>query len=121
MFLPYHGSLYETWWFWKSGWIFFCELESSQLDFYSSPFCTCIFGTIIESLGKSGRAFEALEYLKEMTRKGISKNSSVYSSLICSFASLWEVKVAEDLFEEGKSKQMLRDPGLYLKLVLMYV
>ena len=56
-----------------------------------------------------------------MTRKGISKNSSVYSSLICSFASLREVKVAEYLFEEGKSKQMLRDPGLYLKLVLMYV
>lgn len=56
-----------------------------------------------------------------MTRKGISKNFLVYSSLICSFASLREVKVAEDLFEEGKSKQMLRDPGLYLKLVLMYV
>ena len=56
-----------------------------------------------------------------MTRKGISKNSSVYSSLICSFASLPEVKVAEDLFKEGKSKQMLRDPGLFLKLVLMYV
>ena len=29
--------------------------------------------------------------------------------------------MAEYLFEEGKSKQMLRDPGLYLKLVLMYV
>ena len=99
----------------------FCELESSQLDFYSSPFCTRIYGTLIESLGKSGRAFEALEYFKEMTRKGISKDSSIYSSLICSFASLREVKVAEDLFEEGNSKQMLRDPGLYLKLVLMYV
>ena len=99
----------------------FCELESSQLDFYSSPFCTRIYWTLIESLGKSGRAFEALEYFKEMTRKGISKDSSIYSSLICSFASLREVKVAEDLFEEGNSKQMLRDPGLYLKLVLMYV
>ena len=29
--------------------------------------------------------------------------------------------MVEDLFEEGKSKQMLRDSGLYLKIVLTYV
>ena len=48
---------------------FFCELGSSQLDFYSSPFCTRKYGTLIESLGKSGRAFDALEYFKESKGK----------------------------------------------------
>lgn len=99
----------------------FRELQSSQLDFHSSAFCGQIYGLVCESLGRSGRGFEALEYFREMTRRGISKDSSVYSSLICSFASMREVKVAEELAEEAKSKKMLRDPGVYLKLVLMYV
>ncbi|XP_041012502.1 pentatricopeptide repeat-containing protein At5g13770, chloroplastic [Juglans microcarpa x Juglans regia] len=100
----------------------FRELQSTQLDFYSSPFCGQIYGILCKSLSESGRAFEALEYFQEMTKKEIIlKDSSVYSSLICSFARMREVKVAEQLLEEAKSKRMLRDPEAYLKLVLMYV
>ncbi|KAG6654663.1 hypothetical protein CIPAW_05G161600 [Carya illinoinensis] len=100
----------------------FRELQSTQLNFYSSPVCGQIYGILCKSLSESGRAFEALEYFQEMTKKGIIlKDSSVYSSLICSFARMREVKVAEQLSEEAKSKRMLRDPEAYLKLVLMYV
>jgi pentatricopeptide repeat protein len=101
----------------------FSELKRRhELDFYSSPFCTRIYGILCESLAKSGRAFEAVEYLREMTEKGISKDSWLYSSLICCLASMRQVKVAEEMYEEAKRKKMvMRDPGVYLKLVLMYV
>jgi pentatricopeptide repeat protein len=100
----------------------FNELQTrDELDFYSSPFCARIYGILCESLAKSGRAFEALDYMREMTEKGISKDSSLYSALICCLASMREVKVAEEIYEEAKSKKMVRDPGVHLKLVLMYV
>ncbi|XP_062150212.1 pentatricopeptide repeat-containing protein At5g13770, chloroplastic isoform X2 [Alnus glutinosa] len=101
----------------------FSELKRRhELDLYSSPFCTRIYGILCESLAKSGRAFEAVEYLREMTEKGISKDSWLYSSLICCLASMRQVKVAEEMYEEAKRKKMvMRDPGVYLKLVLMYV
>ncbi|GFZ08229.1 pentatricopeptide repeat (PPR-like) superfamily protein [Actinidia rufa] len=80
-----------------------------------------IYQILCETLGKSGHAFEALEFFRDMTKKGIPQDHTMYSSLICSFASIREVKVAEDLFREAESKKMLRDPAVFLKLVLMYV
>lgn len=81
---------------------------------------------LCESLGKSGRPFEALEYFREMTKEeegsAIFEHHSIYSSLICSFASIGEVNAAEELFTEAERKKiMLRDPAVFLKLVLMYV
>ncbi|GFZ08235.1 pentatricopeptide repeat (PPR-like) superfamily protein [Actinidia rufa] len=81
----------------------------------------CYSRILCETLGKSGHAFEALEFFRDMTKKGIPQDHAMYSSLICSFASIREVKVAEDLFREAESKKMLRDPAVFLKLVLMYV
>ncbi|RVX11477.1 Pentatricopeptide repeat-containing protein, chloroplastic [Vitis vinifera] len=97
----------------------FQEFESRKID--SSPFSTQICRILCESLGKMGRAFEALEFFRDMTKKGILEDSAVYSSLICSFASIREVKVAEELFREAEEKKILRDPEVFLKLVLMYV
>ncbi|KAL0460758.1 UNVERIFIED_CONTAM: Pentatricopeptide repeat-containing protein, chloroplastic [Sesamum latifolium] len=86
-----------------------------------SPFCSQIYWILCESLGKTGRAFEALEYLREMSKKGIPEDHSLYSSLISSFASSGELEMAEELLQEAESKKMLRDPALFLKLVLRYV
>ncbi|CAL5398680.1 unnamed protein product [Camellia sinensis] len=80
-----------------------------------------IYGILCESLGKSGRAFEALEFFRDMKKKGIPEDHSIYSSLICSFARIREVKIAEELLMEAESNKMLRDPAVFLKLVLMYV
>ncbi|XP_010270795.1 PREDICTED: pentatricopeptide repeat-containing protein At5g13770, chloroplastic [Nelumbo nucifera] len=98
----------------------FCEFESRKL-IEPTSFSTQIYGILCDSLGKSGRAFEALEYFRDMTKKGISEDSSIYSSLICSFASIREVKMAKEIFEEAREKQMVKDPALFLKLILMYV
>ena len=98
----------------------FQEFESRKID--SSPFLARIYRILCESLGKMGRAFEALEFFRDMTKKGImEEDASVYACLICSFASIREVKVAEELFREAEGKKILRDPEVFLKLVLMYV
>ncbi|KAF5750041.1 pentatricopeptide repeat-containing protein [Tripterygium wilfordii] len=98
----------------------FCECQSRKLE--TSPSVSRkMYKILIDSLGKSGRAFEALEYFRDMTKKGIVGDSFVYSSLICSFARKREVKIAEELFREAGEKRMLRDPELFLKLVLMYI
>ncbi|KAL3502224.1 hypothetical protein ACH5RR_036673 [Cinchona calisaya] len=47
--------------------------------------------------------------------------SFILPCLISSFLSIREVKMAEELLEEAEIKKMLRDPALFLKLVLMYV
>ena len=62
---------------------------------------------LCESLGKSGRAYEALEYFRDMTKKGIFVSSSVYSSLIRSFAGIRDLTVVEELFKEAKEKRMV--------------
>ncbi|XP_059655233.1 pentatricopeptide repeat-containing protein At5g13770, chloroplastic isoform X2 [Cornus florida] len=88
------------------------------------PFYTQLsYRILCQSLGKSGRAFEALEFFREMTDKGITaaEDHLIYSSLICSFTSIRQVQVAEQLFKEAESKKMLRDPAVFLKLVLMYI
>ncbi|XP_011090005.1 pentatricopeptide repeat-containing protein At5g13770, chloroplastic [Sesamum indicum] len=85
------------------------------------PFCSQIYWILCESLGKTGRPFEALEYFREMSKKGILEDHFLYSSLISSFASSGELEMAEELLQEAESKKMLRDPALFLKLVLRYV
>lgn len=95
--------------------------EFERKDFGSAPFVPKIYLILCESLGKLRRPFEALEYFREMTRKGMLEDHSFYSSLISSFISIREVKMAEELLEEAESKKMLRDPALFLKLVLMYI
>uniref|UniRef100_A0A5B6YKN7 Pentatricopeptide repeat-containing protein n=1 Tax=Davidia involucrata TaxID=16924 RepID=A0A5B6YKN7_DAVIN len=56
-----------------------------------------------------------------VTRKGIFEDHLIYSSLICSFTSIREVKEAEELFQQVESKKMLRDAIVFLELVLMYI
>ncbi|KAM3235319.1 pentatricopeptide repeat-containing protein, chloroplastic [Capsicum annuum] len=97
----------------------FEEFESKRVE--STPHYAQIYKNLCESLGKSGRAFEALEYFRDMTKKGIQEDHSFYSILICGFASIREVNMAVELVEEAEGKRMLRDPALFLKLVLMYI
>lgn len=86
-----------------------------------TPFLPQIYRILCESLGKSGRAFEALEFFRDMTNKGFPEDSSFYSSLICSFANIKDVKIAEELMIEAEGKKMLKDQATYLKLILMYI
>ncbi|XP_068327369.1 pentatricopeptide repeat-containing protein At5g13770, chloroplastic-like [Pyrus communis] len=98
----------------------FEELKSRELDL--APFSTQIYGILCESLCKLGRPFEALETFRNVTKSGVPLDSSkIYSVLICSFASIREVEVAEELFEEGESKKMLKDPNPFLRMISMYV
>ncbi|KAK4264080.1 hypothetical protein QN277_029417 [Acacia crassicarpa] len=98
----------------------FQELESEQSLITSKRYLSLIYGVLCESLGQSGRAFEALKHFRDMNKRGVI-NDSVYSTLICSFASLREVDVAERLLGESKRKTVIKDPEVYFKLVLMYV
>ncbi|RXH79097.1 hypothetical protein DVH24_040244 [Malus domestica] len=98
----------------------FEEMKSRELDFV--PFSTQIYGILCESLCKLGQPFETLEIFRSVTERGVYLESSkIYSLLICSFASIREVGVAEELFEEGESKKLLKDPSLFLKMISMYV
>lgn len=98
----------------------FQELDSRELS-KEDEACSRIYCILFEALGKLGRHFEALEYLREMEKRGIQEDHSHYSSLISSFANAGEVETAEELMTEAESKKMLRDPALFLKLVLRYV
>lgn len=95
--------------------------EMIEMDQPLSPFYSKIYWILCESLGKLGRPFEALDFFRQMSTIGIPVDHSLYSSLISSFASSGQVKMAEELFQEAESKKMLRDPALFLKLVLRYV
>ncbi|XP_054825080.1 pentatricopeptide repeat-containing protein At5g13770, chloroplastic [Prosopis cineraria] len=98
----------------------FQELEKEQSLVTSKRYLSLIYGILCQSLGQSGRAFEALKYFRDMNKRGVVKDS-IYSTLICSFASLREVDVAEELLREAKNKTMIKDPEVYFKLVLMHV
>ncbi|XP_021277888.1 pentatricopeptide repeat-containing protein At5g13770, chloroplastic isoform X2 [Herrania umbratica] len=98
---------------------FFDEFVSRKFDL--TPAAPRVYSILCESLGKSGRAYEALEYFRDMTKKGIPVSSSVYSSLIRSFASIRDLTVAEELLKEAAERRMVRDPEVFLKLVLMYI
>lgn len=82
---------------------------------------TQIYGVLIEALGKSGQSMKALEQFELMCEKGIPLNASIYASLIGSLSKKKEIDIVEELVEEAESKQMLKDPALFLKLVIMYV
>ncbi|KAJ0968896.1 hypothetical protein J5N97_021773 [Dioscorea zingiberensis] len=97
----------------------FHEFESKNWDF--PEISAKIYAVVCESLGKSGKAFEALRYFREMENKGILPNPSLYASLISSFAVIREAELAEDLFQEAKEKRMLKDMAVFLKFVVMYV
>ncbi|XP_023748471.1 pentatricopeptide repeat-containing protein At5g13770, chloroplastic [Lactuca sativa] len=97
----------------------FKEFESSEIE--QTSFCTQIYRVLCESLGRLGKPFEALDFFREMTKKGFPEDPSFYSSLISSFVSIQEVKTAEELLQEAEAKKMLRDPSVFLKLVLMYI
>ncbi|KAL6187361.1 hypothetical protein ACLB2K_038760 [Fragaria x ananassa] len=95
----------------------FQELKSRQLDL--TPLSIQIQ---CQSLAKLGKPLEALEIFRSVTKEGVSLDSSkIYSVLISSFASIRDVKVAEELFKEAETKKMLRDPTVFLRLITMYV
>ncbi|KAJ4746590.1 Pentatricopeptide repeat-containing protein [Rhynchospora pubera] len=67
------------------------------------------------------KPLEALRYMREMENEGLLPSSSIYSSLISSFAAKKEVEKVEDLFNEALEKQLVKDPDICQKLVVMYV
>ncbi|XP_068648196.1 pentatricopeptide repeat-containing protein At5g13770, chloroplastic-like [Aristolochia californica] len=97
----------------------FHEFENRKVD--SDAFSTKIYWILCDSLGKSGRPLQALEFFRGMAERGIPYDYSFYSSLICSFAKNKDVKQAESLFLEAKKKAMVKDSVIFLNLVLMYV
>ncbi|XP_057781917.1 pentatricopeptide repeat-containing protein At5g13770, chloroplastic [Salvia miltiorrhiza] len=101
----------------------FQEFEKMKLKVNesSSTNHSRIYCILCEALGKLEKPFEALEYFREMGKKGIEEDHSHYSTLISSFANAGELGMAEELMQEAESKKMLRDPALFLKLVLKYV
>lgn len=96
----------------------FDEFEMKRMG--SDLFVSKIYWNLCESLGNLGRPFEALEKFREMMKKDVPENHSFYSSLICSFLSIKELGVVEELLHEAEKKNMLGDPSLFLKLVLLY-
>lgn len=98
----------------------FSEFESRKLN-DGRLMMDKIYWSLCDSLCKSGRPLEALDFFRSMVSKGIPLDSSFYSSLICSFAGLREVSKAEELFKEGKERGMVKDPVIFLKMILMYV
>ncbi|XP_071735796.1 pentatricopeptide repeat-containing protein At5g13770, chloroplastic-like [Rutidosis leptorrhynchoides] len=97
----------------------FKEFESSSTEW--TPFYSQIYRILCESLAKSGKPFEALHFFREMIKKGFPEDPSFYSILINSFASIREVKMVECLLEEAEGKKMLRDPAVFLQVVLMHI
>ncbi|XP_010668078.2 pentatricopeptide repeat-containing protein At5g13770, chloroplastic [Beta vulgaris subsp. vulgaris] len=98
----------------------FSELEGSeQLENVENY--TQIYGILLHALGRLGQSSKALEQYKEMGGKGVPRNASIYATLIGSLAEAKEISMVEQLVEEAESKQMLKDPALFLKLVIMYV
>lgn len=98
----------------------FSELEASK-KLESLENSAQIYGVLLEALGKSGQGLKALELFEQMGEKGILPSASIYASLIGSLAEMREVNIVERLVEEAESKQMLKDPAMFLKLVIMYV
>ncbi|PKI47361.1 pentatricopeptide repeat-containing protein At5g13770, chloroplastic [Punica granatum] len=98
--------------------------EFKSKEFGKAPFSGQILGLVCESLCKAGRVSEALQLFQDMRVNGIviDTPASVYSSLVSSLSNAGEVKLAEELLTEAERQgKVLRDPDMYLKLVLMYV
>lgn len=101
--------------------VLYRDLESEQFDLI--PFSSQIFEIVCQSLCKLGREFEAIEMLRTWEDKEhhLKDTPKVYSTLIYSFASIREMKVAEDLLREAAKKKILKDSVLFLKLISIYV
>ncbi|URE05938.1 PPR repeat [Musa troglodytarum] len=97
----------------------FLEYESKESK--ASSESVEIYSILCDSLGRSGRAFEALRYFREMEAQGLSPNTAIYASLMSSFAGIREAEIVEDLFQEALAKGMARDNAMLMKLVLMFV
>ncbi|KAJ3680420.1 hypothetical protein LUZ60_016698 [Juncus effusus] len=97
----------------------FHEYKCSKFD--PNNGATEIYTVVCDSLAKGGKAVEALRCMREMEKEGLNCNSSIYSSLISSFIAKKEVIMVEDLYNEALEKGMMKDPDIFLKLILMYV
>ncbi|GAB2223555.1 hypothetical protein Droror1_Dr00017696 [Drosera rotundifolia] len=87
-----------------------------------SPFSTQVYSILIESLGRLKQGKRALEYFHGVVEKGGSfLNASIYSSLIGSFAEMGEVEAVKSLMAKAEGKWKLKDPEMFMKVVLMYV
>ncbi|KAJ4799739.1 Pentatricopeptide repeat-containing protein [Rhynchospora pubera] len=97
----------------------FHDYKSNKFD--SSNDAIEIYNILCNSLAKGDKPLEALRYMREMENEGLLPSSSIYSSLISSFAAKKEVEKVEDLFNEALEKQLVKDPDICQKLVVMYV
>nr|CCI55317.1 PH01B001I13.13 [Phyllostachys edulis] len=88
---------------------------------YPSESCLETYTIVCDTLGREGRALDALKCLREMEADGISPNATIYSSAIGSLADARETAAAEDLYHEARKKEMLGDPDMFLKVIVMHV
>lgn len=98
--------------------------EFQSKEYGKTPFSGQILSLVCKSLSKAGRVSEALQLFQEMQINGSVADppASIYCSLVSSLSSNSEVKSAEELLEEAKRRgKVLRDPDMYMKLVVMYL
>ncbi|KAF3340323.1 pentatricopeptide repeat-containing protein [Carex littledalei] len=97
----------------------FDEYKSNKFD--PSNDAIEIYNILCDSLAKGGKPSVALRYMRAMEKEGLLPTTSIYSSLISSFAAKKEVEMAEDLFNEAHDKGLVKDPEMCQKLIVMYV
>ncbi|XP_020162653.1 pentatricopeptide repeat-containing protein At5g13770, chloroplastic [Aegilops tauschii subsp. strangulata] len=88
---------------------------------YPSETCLETYTIACDALGRAGRALDALKCLREMEADGISPDAGIYSTVIGSLADARETASTEDVYDEAWKKGMLRDPDMFLKVVIMQV
>ncbi|KAK1684940.1 hypothetical protein QYE76_045788 [Lolium multiflorum] len=88
---------------------------------YPSETCLETYTIACDALGRAGRALDALKCLREMEADGISPNAAIYSSVIGALADARETASSEDVYHEAWRKDMLRDPDMFLKMIIMQV
>jgi pentatricopeptide repeat protein len=97
----------------------FHEYKLSKFDPSNDAIEIYIF--LCNSLAKGEKPSKALGYMREMEKEGLLPSSSIYSSLISSFAAKREVDMVENLYNEALEKGLMKDPEVCQKLVVMYV
>jgi len=88
---------------------------------YPSETCLETYTIACDALGRAGRALEALKCLREMEADGISPDAAIYSTVIGALADARETASSEDVYQEAWKKEMLRDPDMFLKVIIMQV
>ncbi|XP_037486607.1 pentatricopeptide repeat-containing protein At5g13770, chloroplastic-like [Triticum dicoccoides] len=88
---------------------------------YPSETCLETYTIACDALGRAGRALDALKCLREMEADGISPDAAIYSTVIGSLADARETASSEDVYHEAWKKGMLRDPDMFLKVIIMQV